>query len=144
MSGQPHEHNTGGYNKQNNTLSFWGVGLWIKSDCTLSCDLWSFEFSPAGPAHGIDEQAPGTWPTDIPPFVTKGFGSRSCTWQATLSAFVCCAACASWCAAAAASPPVLLGLDSQLTCLHKQNTSPLRSALSHLSVSSPKAIHRDL
>lgn len=86
MWGQPQEHNAGGYNKRSNTLSLWGLGLWIKSDCALPCDLWSLEFSPAGPAHSGGEQAPGTLPIDVPPFVTEGFGSRSCTWQATLSA----------------------------------------------------------
>lgn len=118
----------------------WDCG---SSQTALPCDLWSLEFSPAGPAHSGGEQAPGTLPIDVPPFVTEGFGSRSCTWQATLSAFVCCAACASWCAAAA-SPPVLLGLDPQLLCLHKQNTSPPRSAPSRLSVPSSKASHSDL
>lgn len=80
----------------------------MQSDSALSPDLCSLTFSPAGLARSGDEPAPGTLPADIPRFITEGFGSRACTWQATLSAFACCAARASWCAATAA-PPVLLG-----------------------------------
>lgn len=122
MWGQPHEHNTGGYNKQNNTPSFWGLWLRIKSDCALSCDLWSSEFFPVEPAHSGDEQAPGTQPTDLPLSSLKALEvARAHGRQLCQLLFVVQPVPAGE-AAAAALPPVLLGLDSRLTCLYKQNT----------------------
>lgn len=98
---------------------------------------------PAALAQSGDEQAAGTLPADIPPFSTEGFGSRSCTWQATLSAFVCCAARASWCAASAARP-ALLGSGFLAHVFTQTKRVTPRETLSSLTAYPSQGIHGDL